>query len=95
LIELSRADVTAALCGAGEGQAATELTASSAAASRTKPALESAQRAIGELYPQGEPSQTSEPNKKLCGRVNDWLKDQGLRPVSNDTILRAAGRRRR
>jgi hypothetical protein len=94
LIEVSRADVTAELCG-GEDPVATETTpARSTTTGRTRPVRESALRAIDELYAQGKPSQSSEPNKKLCSRVNDWLKDHGMHPVSHDTILRAAKRRK-
>jgi hypothetical protein len=61
---------------------------------KSKPALERARRAIEELYPGGVPGQTGEPNAHLCRRVGEKLKQAGLPDVSDDTILRAAGRRR-
>jgi hypothetical protein len=58
---------------------------------RSRPKLERALRAIAEVYPEGVPDQATEPNSKLCQRVGEKLK--GLQ-ISDDTILRAAGRRR-
>jgi hypothetical protein len=60
---------------------------------RRRPALERAQRVINELYPDGVPDQATEPNSKLRYRVTKKLKEAGLPAVSDDTILRAAGRR--
>jgi hypothetical protein len=62
--------------------------------SKNKPALERARGAIEELYPDGVPGQAVEPNADLCRRVGEKLKQAGLRDVSDDTILRAAGRRK-
>jgi hypothetical protein len=62
--------------------------------SRTKPALELARGVIGELCPDGVPEQSSEPNAILCRRVGEKLKAANQRDVSDDTILRAAGRRK-
>jgi hypothetical protein len=59
---------------------------------RSRPSFERAQRVIEELYPNGVPDQATESNKKLCKRVSDKLKE--TEPVSTDTILRAAGRRK-
>ena len=59
---------------------------------RTKPALELARGIIGELYPNGVPQQSSEPNAILCRRVGERLRAVKQRDVSDDTILRAAGR---
>jgi hypothetical protein len=42
--------------------------------SRTKPALELARGVIGELYPDGVPEQSSEPNAILCRRVGEKLR---------------------
>jgi hypothetical protein len=81
-IELFKADVTKVLCRA-EG---TE--------GRNRPTLERAQNAINELYPNGVPEQAVLPNLVLCRCVGDKLKKSGLPNVSDDTILRAAGRRR-
>ena len=81
-IELFKADVTKVLCRA-EG---TE--------GRNRPTLERAQNAINELYPNGVPEQADLPNPVLCRCVGDKLKKSGLPDVSDDTIQRAAGRRR-
>lgn len=91
-IEVAIADVTAALCAGAQRQ---EPAQRPAGGSRARPAFESVQCAIIELYPQGVPSQASEPNKILCRHVGNQLKERGLPGVSDDTILRAAGRRRR
>jgi len=90
-IELFATDVTNALC--------TLLkpgkTASGAGSTKkSRPAFERARTAIGELYPQGVPGQAVEPNVNLCRRVGEKLKTGGLPGVSDDTILRAAGRRK-
>jgi hypothetical protein len=61
---------------------------------KNRPTLERAQGAIKEIYPDGVPPQSSEPNVNLCRRVGEKLKKTGLPNVSNDTILRAAGRRK-
>jgi len=61
---------------------------------KSKPALERARVAIKVLYPNGVPGQAVEPNPDLCRRVGEKLKQSGLRDVSDDTILRAAGRRK-
>jgi Queuosine biosynthesis protein QueC len=61
---------------------------------KSHPALERARGAISELYPNGDPGQAAEPNVNLYRRVGEKLKQSGLPGVSNDTILRAAGRRK-
>jgi hypothetical protein len=61
---------------------------------RKRPDRERAQSAINEVYSSGVPDQATEPNVRLCHKVGRWLKDKGLPGVSNDTILRAAGRRK-
>jgi hypothetical protein len=61
---------------------------------KSRPALERARGAIKELYPNGIPGQAAEPNTNLCRRVGEKLKQAGLPDVSDDTILRAAGRRK-
>ena len=63
--------------------------------SRSRPMREGALCAIREIYPDGVPDQATEPNSRLCRRVGDKLKEARLPAVSNDTILRAAGRRRK
>jgi hypothetical protein len=61
---------------------------------RVRPQRELAEWALELLYPDGVPSMSALPNKKLCARVNDCLKehDHPL-PVGEDSILRAAGRK--
>jgi hypothetical protein len=57
---------------------------------KSRPSFDRASRVIGELYPNGVPDQATVSNKKLCQRVSEKL----LEPVSSETILRAAGRRK-
>jgi hypothetical protein len=59
------------------------------------PALERARKAIGLIYPDGVPSQEIVPNAILCRHVGEKLRVNKLPGVSDDTILRAAGRRRK
>jgi hypothetical protein len=61
---------------------------------KSGPALERARGAIKELYPDGVPGQATEPNANLCRRVSAKLQEESLPRVSDDTILRAAGRRK-
>jgi hypothetical protein len=61
---------------------------------KSSPALERAYGAIKELYPKGVPEQVLEPNANLCRRVGQKLSQAGLPGLSDDTILRAAGRRK-
>ena len=61
---------------------------------KSQPALERARGAIKELYPDGVPGQATEPNASLCRQVSVKLKEAKLPNVSDDTILRAAGRRK-
>jgi hypothetical protein len=67
---------------------------------RRTPKLENVQRAIKELYPNGVPDQLMLPNALLCQQVSEKLneiaKSKQMKPlsISDDTILRAAGRRR-
>jgi hypothetical protein len=80
------------------------LTATSAAMmcpkqERVPAKLGRAQEAIAALWADGVPSETLLPNPVLCTQVNDWLKtDCKARNlqfllISNDTVLRAAGRK--
>jgi hypothetical protein len=59
----------------------------------TRPARELAEMALDEIYPEGIPRQSEEPNATLCRKVGNWLKSKQRR-LSDATILRAAGRRR-
>jgi len=61
---------------------------------RTRPLRERAEAAIRELYPTGVPNQTTEPNVTLCRKVAEAMSRSGRVQISDDTILRAAGRRR-
>lgn len=62
--------------------------------SRTTPSLQRASEAIQSIFPEGVPSQADEPNAILFRKVADHLKFATKIGVGNDTILRAAGRRR-
>jgi hypothetical protein len=93
-IKLSRADVTNVLCRAGTPSESAQPTRETSTTIKSRPAFERAQRVIRELYPQGVPGQAAEPNANLCRRVAEKLKNEGLPDVSDDTILRAAARRR-
>ena len=61
---------------------------------KSRPAFERARRKIEELYPDRVPDQATESNASLCRRVSAKLKEEKLPDVSDDTILRAAGRRK-
>jgi hypothetical protein len=94
-IELSNTDVTRVLCAPRAGGDA--KLPSFNAKQRTpkgRPNLERAKRVIDELYPGGPPDQADLPNKQFCAQVHAKLKGLNLADVSDDTILRAAGRRR-
>jgi hypothetical protein len=94
-IELCTTDVTEVLCAAGQqGESAQRASMEKAATRRRRPTFERARAALKKLYPQGVPEQAAEPNAILCRRVGDILKKEGLRDASDDTILRAAGRRK-
>jgi hypothetical protein len=60
---------------------------------KSGPGVTRAIRAIDELYPDGPPDPAILPNKPFCGTVRAKLKDLKLLDVSDDTVLRAAGRR--
>ena len=94
-IELSVADVTQHLGQpTRQGEAPQGALSNAGAGSRSRPARERVLQAIAELYPQGVPTQAAVPNASLCRRVARWVRERGLLVVSEDTILRAAGRRR-
>jgi hypothetical protein len=61
---------------------------------RSRPNRERALRIINEIYPQGVPDAATVPNGSLLKMVGERLKQAGLLGVSDETILRAAGRRR-
>jgi hypothetical protein len=65
---------------------------------RSKPKQEIVRRALAKPYPRGVPVEVS--NKRLIQRVVKQLKDDGqwskedlARPISDETILRTAGRK--
>jgi hypothetical protein len=89
LIELSTAEVIQILCG-GDAFALPKSVPLIGSQKKSSPALERALAVINELYPDGVPTQAQEPNIILCRRVSKKLEH----PISNDTILRAAGRRK-
>lgn len=93
-IEVFRADVTDVLCTAAPGEPAVPAS-SNPSKTRSRPALERAQRAFHEAFPNGDPGPAALPNKTLSRRVDDKLKELGLPGVSKETALRAAGRRRK
>lgn len=96
LIELFRIDVVNVLCTPAERGGPAERTSSKTGTkSRSRPTRDRTQRAIKKLYPQGVPEPATLPNALLCRRVGDKLKQLGLPDVSDDTILRVAGRRRK
>ena len=107
-IELRREHVTNALCTSIEAtlvepkatarDAASKRVASKRA--RRNPKIERAQRVIKELYPAGVPDQAELTNKELCHAVGQHFKNRSGNPgqretqLLDDTILRAAGRRK-
>ena len=95
-IELSRTDVTNVLCHTGtRGELPQPTSSETGARRKSGPKLESAQRAIRELFPEGVPEQSVILNANLCRLVGEKLKEQGFPNVSDETILRAAKRRRK
>ncbi len=94
-IELFRSDVTNVLCSSGKaGGSVRHVSREAKVRGKSAPAFDRAEAVIKEMYPHGVPDQATEPNKKLCRRVVAKLKEKRLPNVSNDTILRAAGRRK-
>jgi hypothetical protein len=61
---------------------------------RKQPLRERARRALDELYADGVPDQTSKSDAELVRAVEAQIRKSGQPPVSHDTILRAAGRRK-
>jgi hypothetical protein len=64
------------------------------ASTRKKTQREYVLSIIEQLYPNGVPDQSLERNVDLVKKVVEALKAKGQRAVSEDTILRAAGRRK-
>jgi hypothetical protein len=61
---------------------------------KTPTGRERAREVIRGLYPDGVPDQSRVPNSSLCKAVATRIKELGLPEVSDDTMLRAAGRRK-
>jgi hypothetical protein len=61
---------------------------------KSAPVRERALLAINALWPDGVPSEIILLNCTLCNEINAWLKKRSLPEVKDDTILRAAKRRR-
>ena len=59
-----------------------------------QPSRERARRALHAKYGNDLPDQASLPNSLLCKEVGDWLKTNNWPTVSDDTMLRAARRRK-
>jgi hypothetical protein len=95
LIQLLKADVTNVLCIARRrAEPADPGSRKTIATRRSTPVLDRTRRAIEELFPDPVPEQAVLPNAQLCRRVGVKLRNDGLPNVSDDTILRAAGRRK-
>jgi hypothetical protein len=102
LIELRRADVNTVLrCdidGVGVIKTPNVMDARPAQprvkSKRGRPARDRAAQALLDIFKSGLPDQATEPNVELCRKVGNWLKERCLLDVKDDTILRAAGRRR-
>ncbi len=60
---------------------------------RSRPAIARARLALDALFPEGVPPADREPNKRLHDRVCWWLKNERLLLVSENSTLRAAGRK--
>jgi hypothetical protein len=58
---------------------------------RSQPERNRAKSAVAALYPDGVPGTVSD--VRLCKAVKDWCQKNGQPDISEDTILRAAGRR--
>lgn len=93
-IEVCRAEVTSVLCPAKKVAVSAQPASKAGATRRSQPTRKRAEGMIKELYPDGVPEPAVLPNAHLCRQVGEKLKQSGLFSVSDDTILRAAGRRK-
>ena len=93
-IELFRDDVTKVLCSTGQREITEQVAKRAGTRKVTSPALERAREAVNELFPQGVPTQAVLPNRNLCDRVHQKIAHKKLPNLSDDTVLRAAGRRK-
>jgi hypothetical protein len=95
-IEVCRADVEKILCPRlGEIAGPHRMPVKTNMAGRSRPTRDRAYQAIQALYPEGVPDPMTLPNALLCRRIGQWLKERGLPGISDDTMLRVTGRRRK
>jgi len=94
-IELSRSDATAELLSNLKPRALSPSASDKQPMpkSRQTPKLDSAKIAVKTLWPDGPPPPHELPNTLLDRQVNSWLKQNRMVEVSQETVLRAAGRR--
>jgi hypothetical protein len=59
-----------------------------------RPLRERARSALNKLYPKGDPDQVSVSDAELISAVKAQINKEGKKGLSDDTILRAAGRRK-
>jgi hypothetical protein len=52
-----------------------------------RPTRERARLAIESLYPTGIPNPATEPNARLCQKVQGWLKENGIPTAGDDSIF--------
>jgi hypothetical protein len=76
------------------GPARTQTLVARSHAGSRRPTRERARLAIESLYPTGIPDAATEPNALLCQKVQRRLKENGMPTAGDDSILRAAGRRK-
>jgi hypothetical protein len=88
-------DVTSILCTPSRTDNAGPASSGEGKKKKGQPTFDRADRAIRQLYPQGVPDQSTLPNATLCKEVGAKLKELEQPDVSDDTILRASGRRQR
>jgi hypothetical protein len=97
-IEVSRDDVTKLFIPAGGSDQSFAAEGSRERLPRprrkSQTGRDGARRALAALYPDGVPDAVAVPNATLCRIVGDKLKELGLPHISDDAILRAAGRRK-
>jgi hypothetical protein len=94
-IELFRSDVTKVLCGSTDGDISPGgKDGNLPGSSKQRPARQRAEEVLTQLFGDRVPDQTALPNAVLCKQVGAKLKELGYTDVSDDTILRAAGRRK-
>jgi hypothetical protein len=93
-VEVLSSDVTRIVCGSRSEPKQTVPSNAQTRRGKSSPALARARSALEQLHPDGVPGEAVVSNMDLYRAVGTKLKDMGLPDVSNDTILRAAGRRK-